>query len=314
MKISTSAKVLIKRCLFKTKLYRLRNILNRYYVLQYHMVPHSPTGFYPEVSIMDFEKQIVYLARNYKVISLDEIVRRVNNRDSLRRCVAITFDDGFKDNYENAYPILKKYNVPATIFLTTGYIEQKAVPWFIKLRYVFMKTVRTHLQLPLDNRAFSLPMRTKREKLEASNKIMAYLKDCPDQKREPLLNNICDYVGVNQFQEIADLMLTWSQIKEMSENGISFGAHTVNHPILTQMPLDAVEKEISQSKETIESKINKTVTSFAYPFGKREHYSHEFFPTLQKLHFDCAVTTEMGINTYKDNLFELNRIRWELFI
>ena len=86
------------------------------------MIVDEPNGFYPETSTSDFEKQIFHLAKNYKIISLDKIVDRIKNRRSLRRCVAITFDDGFRDNYEIAYPILKKYNVPATIFLTTGYM------------------------------------------------------------------------------------------------------------------------------------------------------------------------------------------------
>ena len=147
------------------------------------MIVNVPNGFYPETSTRDFEKQIVHLVKNYKVISLDEIVERVKNKRSLRRCVAITFDDGFRDNYENAYPILRKYNVPAAIFLTTGYIDSGTAPWFIKLRYIFMQTEKTDFNLSHKGTNISLPMNTTSEKFAASDRVMAYLKDCHDQER-----------------------------------------------------------------------------------------------------------------------------------
>lgn len=279
------------------------------------MIVDEPNGFYPETSTRDFEKQIVHLAKNYKIISLDEIVHRIKNRRSLRSCVAITFDDGFRDNYEIAYPILKKYNVPATIFLTTGYIDSGAAPWFIKLRYIFMQTAKTHFHLSHKDTTISHPMNTKNEKFAASDRAMAYLKDCPDEERLPLLDRLCDELEVNDFQGLDNLMLTWDKIKEMAKNGISFGAHTVNHPILSRMSIEMAEREIRESKRTIEEKLKKTATSFAYPFGKKTQYTPQIFPILHELGFKCAVTTELGINNWDTGLFVLNRpAPWELSI
>lgn len=276
------------------------------------MIVDSPNGFFPETSTHQFEKQIEYLARNYKIISMDEIIDRVIKREPLRRYVAITFDDGFKDNYKNAYPILKKYYVPATIFLTTGYIENRTIPWFIKFRYMFMRTDKTDLNLSL-NRQIVLPMRTMWEKHTASERVMAYLKNCPDGKRLQLLDRLSMELAVNDFKGLNDLMLSWNEIKEMSENGISFGAHTVNHPILTKIPLNKVEEEILQSKQTIEKRINKPVTGFAYPFGKEAQYSTDIFKILNKLRFKFALTTRMGANSYHCEVFALNRSGpWEL--
>ena len=123
------------------------------------MIVDKPNGFYPEISICHFEKQIAYLTKKYNIIPLDEIIERIKKRGNLRRCVAITFDDGFKDNYRNAYPILKKYLVSATIFLTTGYIENQTAPWFIKFRYMFMKTKKPELKLDINiNKQTIFPM------------------------------------------------------------------------------------------------------------------------------------------------------------
>ena len=302
-----SLKSIIKQFIFKTKLYKLNHLRNQFYIIPYHMIVDEPNGFYPETSTRDFERQIAHLAKNYKVMSLDEIVRRVKNRASLRRCVAITFDDGFRDNYVNAYPILKKYNIPATIFLTTGYIESGDPPWFIKVRYIFMKTEKTHLTFSLGGTAISLPMRTREQKLAASDRVLAHLKSCPDDERLPLLDRLCQELGIHKFEELNDLMLNWDQIKEMVRNSITFGAHTVNHPVLARTPINGAEKEILESKSTIEHKMAKPVTCFAYPFGKKSTYTRDMFPLLKRVGLECAVTTELAPNTYKTEIFALNR-------
>jgi peptidoglycan/xylan/chitin deacetylase (PgdA/CDA1 family) len=277
------------------------------------MVSKKPNGFYPEISVRSFERQIAHITKNYKVIPLKEIVKRIKNKESIRRCIAVTFDDGFKDNYENAYKILKRYDTPATIFLATKFIDSGSPPWFIKERYIFMKTKKTQFKLAVDDRKFNLSMKTKREKFIASEEMMTYLKNCSENKRQGLLKLLCEVLEVDKFHELNGLMLNWDQVIEMSQNGVTFGAHTVSHPVLSKISLYSAEREILESKETIISKTEKPVTKFAYPFGKREEYNTELFPVLKRLGFDCAVTTEAGPNCYNNNIFELRRSApWEL--
>lgn len=315
LKPPVQLKRLLKQFLFAAKAYRLNALLNRFYIIPYHMIVDKPNGFYPETSTRDFEKQITHLVKNYKIISLDEIVHMIKNRRTLRRCVAITFDDGFRDNYEIAYPILRKYNIPATIFLTTSYIDSGTAPWFIKFRYIFMKTEKNELRFRLDEKNILFPMHTKKAKFAASDRVMAYLKSCPNEQRLSLLDKLYKKLEVNEFQGIDNLMLTWKQIKVMASHGISFGAHTVNHPILSRISIEMAEKEILNSKNTIEEEIGKPVTSFAYPFGKNPQYTPQIFPILQKLQFKCAFTTGLRSNTHKMNLFELNRPSpWEFSV
>lgn len=299
-------KSLFKQFLFTTKLYRLNSILNRFYILPFHMIADEPNGFFPEMSTCQFEKQIVSIVRNYNIVSIDEIIEKVKKKEPIRRCVAITFDDGFKDNYKIAYPILRKYHVPATIFLTTGCIENMTAPWFIKVRYMFMKTDRTDIK-SFNDKQIIFPMRTKQEKFAASEKVMAHLKNCTDDQRLHLLDRLGMELEFNDFKDLNEIMLDWEEIKTMSENGISFGAHTVNHPVLTRMPLDMVEEEILKSKQTIEDRLVRPVTGFAYPFGKEPQYSPKLFKILQELKFKFAVTTKIGANSYHTEMFALNR-------
>jgi len=303
----------IKRAFVQAGIYRLNRIANRFYILTFHMVAADSNGFFPITSIRVFEKQIMHLVENYNVVPLDEIVDRLKNGASVRGRVAITFDDGFRDNYENAYPILRKYNVPATIFLATQFIETGAAPWFIKLRYIFMKTDKIDYRTSLNGKSISFQMRTREERYGASEAIMIYFKNCLDAERVSVTDRLCEELSVRDFGGLDNLMLNWSQVREMSEQGISFGAHTVSHPVLATVPLDEAKREISESKKKIEERIGKPVSSFAYPFGKKADYKPEIFPILEKIQFKCAVTTEAGINNYGTSLFELNRFGpWEL--
>jgi peptidoglycan/xylan/chitin deacetylase (PgdA/CDA1 family) len=271
------------------------------------MISNEPNGFYPEVSTGDFEKHISHLSKYYTIISLDEFVYRVKNYKSLRGCVVITFDDGFKDNYLNAYPILKKYNAPATIFLTTGRIEDGEAPWFIRMRFLFLRTAKKSVKLKLADRTVLFQLETASQRLSASMAVMSFLHEVSDETRENFLACLDDTLSVTKFQDIQNLMLDWKQISQMSMNGISFGAHTINHPIMSRLPLKRMEDEIIGSKELIEKKIGQPVFSFSYPFGKKWHYNQDCIKILNQVKIQCAVTTELGPNTTQSHLFELNR-------
>jgi peptidoglycan/xylan/chitin deacetylase (PgdA/CDA1 family) len=298
----------IKTLLFKSRAYKINAFLNRCNILMYHMVVDKPTGFYPEIATADFEKHIRHLSKNYTFISLDELVRRMKNNQSLRGCVVLTFDDGFKDNYTTAFPILKKYNAPATIFLTTGRIEDGKPPWFVKTRHVFMQTQKEEIDYTLDNKKMVLPLRTRHERFESATRVMAHLKNCPDNNmRQDIISRLEEELYGKEFTQLDGLMLTWDQIREMAEHQISMGAHTINHPVLSSINRADMEKEILTSKEIIEEKIHQPVTTFAYPFGKKEHYNTDSIDILKKLSIECAVTTEFGYNTHKNDLYQLNR-------
>jgi peptidoglycan/xylan/chitin deacetylase (PgdA/CDA1 family) len=248
-----------------------------------------------------------HFVRNYKILPLDDIVWRIKNQRSLRRCLAITFDDGFRNNYENAYPILKMFDIPATIFLTTGYIDNQTPPWFIRFRYLFMKTKKAFYQFPTENDVLFLPMHTTQQKRLASDRIMHYLQTCPNRQRLILMEKFADDLEVDDFRSLNDMMLSWPQITAMSEDGISFGAHTVNHPILSTLSKNEAEQEILNSKRVIQMRTGRPVTAFAYPFGQKHHYNKAVISILQRSSFEYALTTELGPITPKSNLYQINR-------
>lgn len=307
-------RAITKELLFRLRLYRASFLQNKFHILAYHMITKQPNGFFPETSVHAFEKQISYLARNYTVVPLETIIVKLIRGQPLRRLVAITFDDGFKDNYENALPVLVKYEIPATIFITTSYIDDQRPPWFIILRYLFMRTSKKRFNLRLNHEvSLACEMQNAHEKFIASEKLMTYLKSCSNEERIDVLERLPDILGGAEMNQLDGLMLTWDTIRTMTNFGCSFEAHTVNHPIMSRIPADIAEKEIRESKERIEDELGVRVTSFAYPFGRKTHYNNSLFPILKKYGFLCAVTTERNVNNPRVNVYELNRAEpWEL--
>jgi len=247
-----------------------------------------------------FESQIKYLHNNYEVITFDELLKCYKNTKKLSKNTAIiTFDDGYKDNYTVAYPILKKYNLPATIFLTTGHIDNNELLWWDKVSYIISKTKIKKVRLEgLGN--FSLSIKEK-----AVRKIQKKLKNLDNDKKNSLLLQLEKELKV-KIPKSSNLFLSWNNVKEMSMNNISFGAHTVSHPILTRMSFNQAKHEIINSKNQIERVIDKKVSLFAYPNGTIRDMSTTIDEFLKKAGFKFALSTVYGLN--KLGSFRLKRI------
>jgi len=254
----------------------------------------------------EFEKQIKYLKKTHKILSLKETCEIINEKKRFpKRGVVITFDDGYKDNYKNAFPILKKYKIPATIFLTTGHIGKEKIFWWNKLAHVLYYTKLKKIDLG-NYGNISIPNK---------NNIYLFLYKIIDEfkykniaERDNLIEIILKQSDVEISEDInKELMASWDEIKEMSENNIDFGAHTVNHPILTNISLKQAEYEILQSKKDIEKKINKPINTFSYPNGKKRDFNSDIINILKKYGFICAVTNIPKMVSSKTNLYEIGR-------
>jgi len=131
----------------------------------------------------------------------------------------------------------------------------------------------------------------------------------PEDKKRDLIKKLENISEVNIPDDISkEKTLSWDEVKEMNENKIDFGAHTVNHPILTKIPLEKAEYEILQSKKDIEKRLNKPITTFCYPNGLADDFNSDIIDLLKKNGFICAVTRIPTIITSKTNLYELGRI------
>ncbi|MBL7158435.1 MAG: polysaccharide deacetylase family protein [Candidatus Omnitrophica bacterium] len=216
----------------------LKIFLNLVYVpaiLMYHSVGDPPTatldGYGDKLNVTPevFEKQMRFLKEhNYNVIPLNKMVERIREKERIpHKTVTITFDDGLKNNFTNAYPVLKKYGLPATFFVAV------------------------------------------------------------------------DFIGKKNF-------LTWEDIREMQENGISIGSHTMSHRWLTSLDKKELKKELVESKAVIERVTGKKVYTLSYPLGR---YNEETKKAAKEAGYIGAVATNPGPTKPKDDIYALKRVR-----
>lgn len=275
-------------------------------ILMYHRVsPKKDNWSLESLCARTFEKQMEYFCRSYEILSLNELAQYIQQRKSLpEQSVVITFDDGYKDNYLYAYPILRKYRIPATIFLTTGHIGTGNLFWWDKVSYAIRHT--SVEQLSLDELG-SHSLRSELDKSRANLIVTESLKKLPEERKNLLIDKLVQLSGAEIPVDLGrELISSWDEVKEMTKGDISFGAHSVSHPVLTNLPPEQAKWEIIQSKKDIEEKLGQRVTAFSYPNGD---FNAELVKFVRESAFTCAVSISHNklINP-KERLYELSRI------
>jgi peptidoglycan/xylan/chitin deacetylase (PgdA/CDA1 family) len=274
-------------------------------ILIYHRVNDDNDPFFPAISTALFEQEMRFIGRHYNVVSLAEVVNVLAGRSS-KPVLAITFDDGYQDNYHNALPILRRYELPASIFLTTESMDSRQPLWFEQMAQAVKRTSRDCIDLETDPpRRFW--MRTQVERLETIDGIFGVLRDLLDSERRQWLARILRQLGVEDDWERRDKMLTWDQARSMQKWGIDFGGHTVTHPFLSQMPEEQVAWEVSECKRRIEEELQFPVSHFAYPNGREKDFGNWNKDVIRRAGYKAAVTTIWGPNYRSTDLMELRR-------
>lgn len=297
------------------KLSRSVTVRPRAAILCYHSVAERsdhPQQYLSEnltVAPEAFERQIRFLSQHYSIVQLESLVDclRSGHRPD-RDSVAITFDDGYRDNYEHAFPILRRHGVSATFYLTTGCIENLQLLWTAQLRYVISVTHLDNLQLNgMANCSFDLSTPQGRE--DAFTMLVVHMKNIPTPQRLELLEVVCKKLQVNEFLPLGRVMMSWNQMREMHREGMSFGAHTVTHPNLPNTELEEARQEIQESKQMLEDQLGGRVDHFAYPNGRgSSHLTQGIKELVREAGFCSAVTSQKGCVQSGDDLFSLRRI------
>lgn len=277
-------------------------------VLIYHRVHARESRFSIERATPDdFRRQMAHLARDYNVLALDEIVRRLDTNEPLPpRAVAVTFDDGYEDNYTEAFPILRDLRLPATVFLTTGCIGTGESLWFDRVLRAFERSTRERVALP--GGAMSEDLRDDAQREREAIRALYALMRLSNAERLAAVDQLVQDLGGNDGIPPAR-MLDWDQVREMARGGITFGAHTVTHPILSRLPVAEAKAEIVESKRKIEAEIGRPVDLFAYPVGRRSDYAPDVIRIVAEAGFRAALTTTSGSNARGDDLFLLRRVK-----
>lgn len=261
------------------------------------------------LNLEEFENQLKLITKYCNPIALEEALL---NKNLPRNPIVLTFDDGYKNNYNYAFPLIKKYNIPITIFLTTGFIDQTDYMWSDRLEYIINKAPPRNLDFLWENDKLKLTLNTENEKKISIRSVKNYLKGLSEQKKLSFIENLQQLLEIDyNWTKIPELLLplTWEEIRNMKDSGlVSIGSHTVTHPILSKCTLEQQRRELMLSQYRITEELDEECKLFAYPNGNRTDYNLDTITLLKKMKYCAAVTIEPGYisNNGKDN-YQLNR-------
>lgn len=255
------------------------------------------------VSLERFEEQVRVLSENYKIISIDEMISRIHWKHG-DFAVAITFDDGYKDNYLHAYPVLKKYNVPATIYMTTRFLQGDTSMWWRELweRLELDETI----SISVNNTNYVWRTLSRDLKIKCFKEIRQILLGTDRNTYLSLVKQI----SVNGSPKAyPDLCLSSDEIMHLDHEGlVTIGSHTHNHFCLTNLTKNEVAEEMSRSKEILEGLLKKPVRHLAYPYGKPKEAGDREFSLAKDCGYETGVTTVNSGLSPSSNVFSLQRL------
>lgn len=273
-------------------------------ILIFHRVLSAPDPLFPDVpNAASFEECMRWVSQWFRVLPLGEAVDRLYAGRIPSRAMAITFDDGYADNEQVAAPILQRLGLPATVFVSTGFLGGGCM-WNDRV----IEAVRSCDQAVLDLDSLGLgrhPIGSHAARRQAIDAVLTAIKHLEPGERLARTQAIVDLAGGRPSPA---LMMGPEQVQRLPSMGVAIGAHTVTHPILTRLAPEAARQEMLASKRALEAIIGRPVTLFAYPNGVPDRdYAAEHVAMVRECGFEAAVSTAWGAASAESDRFQLPR-------
>lgn len=273
---------------------------------------------YHRASGGNLRRHFSYLKKHYHIVHIDKALDELYNpgkeivhqQGERLAPLSITFDDGYRDNYTHAYPLAAELHVPFTIYLVPGYIESGSYFWWDEGKHLVSQTQMS--TATLEERVYDLKKPDERALLATViDRRVRYARSVAE--RETFLTSTRAMLSVPSTPlqgDVASLPLTWEQVREMDVSGwVSFGAHTMHHPILAYLTDDKeLQQEIEECCTLLEQQLGHSVYSFAYPVGQMQHIGSSVRNAVYNAGYTWAVTTSYGFNDPGSDPYMLQRI------
>ncbi len=269
---------------------------------------------YHRASGGDLRSHLLYLRSHYRILHLEAALealfkpRKQGERGRDRRALlALTFDDGYRDNYTHAFALASELHIPMTIFLIPGYIESNVCFWWLEAERLVHHTQVEVAEI--EGCTYCLAQQEERKALART----IYSRACHARsvaEREAFLMLVRDALAVPATVPVEEgEVLRWEEVREMEASGwVSFGAHTMHHPVLSYLADSAeVQFEVEESRRTLEQELGHPIASFAYPLGKPEDIGDKAPCAVKQAGYAWAVTTLPGSNTRLSDPYLLRR-------
>ncbi len=266
----------------------------------HHVAPARPSGFDPNglLSITpEFLEQVVVAVRRrgWDIVSMDEAHRRMTGESvSQRPYACFTFDDGYRDNRDYAYPVLKRLGVPFTIYVTADFAEGRGFLWWLVLERVVAR--RQFIAVEIAGRVETMRCVSDRDKSAAFDRIYWWLRSMPEIRARALVAAMADEAGVDPLEPCRELAMDWDEIRELAADPlVTIGAHTLRHMALAKLPAAEAQVEIARSVGRVEEELGRPCRHFCYPYGDRGSADEREFEIVRRLGLATAVTTRKGL-------------------
>jgi len=258
------------------------------------------------VDPLSFDKQMMYLKKNYNVIGLGQALEYASSASNkLDNSIVITFDDAYADNYEYAYPILKQHGLAATVFVSTSFIGGKSAFWWDMLADLLEGTQKETVNFSFLGKDYRFKL--DKEKQRAFYAIAHLFKRSAPEEQETLTGILRGAFALHEKTALS-CCLSWEQMREMSNHNITFGSHTHSHISLSSVQNGQLQEELIKSKEILESNIKQSVTAFAYPFGEHDDFNKKSIGLVAQAGYRCALTMLQGPVYRGDDAFTFRRV------
>ena len=302
-------------------------------ILLYHRITKIETDpLLLCVSPQNFAEHLKVLKQSYHLLSLSEFAHQLDQGIVTDHSVVITFDDGYADNLYQAKPLLAKYEIPATVFVTTGTLCLKQEFWWDDLERLLLHPGKVPEQMTLhvngQNYSWELKNSTRYSNSEYQKHrhwnvlqmeipcsrhqtyldVWALLRPLQPETRQKLMKELCVWAGKDETGRSTHFSLIPDEVKQLTATHlIEVGAHCVKHPVLSSLPINQQQKEIQESKQQLEDILGYPVTTFSYPYGTHADYTSETVNVVQKTGFSCACSNFSRVVQRGTDCFQLPR-------
>jgi peptidoglycan/xylan/chitin deacetylase (PgdA/CDA1 family) len=229
------------------------------------------------------------------IVSLDEACRRIREGDRSRRFVVLTFDDGYRDNLEYAWPILKRHDAPWTLFLPSAFADGQGELWWVVIEEAIARNRSVAVTLDGEARVFDCAETQAKRATFAT--IYAFLRaqETWEASMAPVRELATAY-GIDTAKQCREMCMGWDEVAGLAANPlVTVGGHTVTHPILSKLPEDQVRAEMTGGASRIEEKLGIRPAHFSYPVGTPDAAGPREFAIAAEAGFASAVTTRLGV-------------------
>jgi peptidoglycan/xylan/chitin deacetylase (PgdA/CDA1 family) len=234
-------------------------------------------------------------ARGIDIIPMDEVQRRLIERDFSRRFACFTFDDGYRDNRDFALPVMREFEAPFTMYVASDFAHGIGRQWWIALEMVIARA--SAIEVPIGGVATRLDTATASAKQIAYDRLHLWLRGLPDeQDMQRVIGALCARHGVDQAAICRELCMSWDELKPFADDPlINIGAHSITHCNLARQTEEIAGQEMAISRERIEGVLQRPVVHLAYPYGDKIAAGAREFALAQAAGFKTAVTTRPGM-------------------